>query len=180
MTRFILVSFCLLAWSYYELSGGADFVAGPVSASAKAPEVSTSVLPARAQPLPEPVRTQPQPQLVAFAQPADTNIRSDARIDRIEDVLLTTRRDDVAVAAPAPVEAAAAPVAEPQADLRQIAGSRVNMRQGPGTQHSVVTKLGRGDSVEVLRREGDWLKLRVTDSRQIGWIAAYLVTDAAQ
>lgn len=40
-----------------------------------------------------------------------------------------------------------------------ITGNRVNIRSGPGTQHSVVTQLNRGDGVRALYQEGDWIKL---------------------
>lgn len=63
--------------------------------------------------------------------------------------------------------------------MREVAGTRVNMRLGPGTGHSVVTQLSQGTEVEVLRAEGGWLKLRVVDSKRIGWMADYLVTAAA-
>ncbi len=64
-------------------------------------------------------------------------------------------------------------------DIRQISGSRVNMRMGPGTKFSVAAKLVRGTEVEVLQNPGNgWLKLRVQDTGRVGWMADYLVTAA--
>jgi SH3-like domain-containing protein len=35
----------------------------------------------------------------------------------------------------------------------------VNIRSGPGTDYSVVTKLDAGDGVRAVYREGDWVKV---------------------
>ncbi len=62
-----------------------------------------------------------------------------------------------------------------------VDASRVNMRSGPGTGYAVLTRLGKGDSVEVLSDTGDgWLKLRVVDTDRIGWMADFLVTASAE
>jgi uncharacterized protein YgiM (DUF1202 family) len=53
------------------------------------------------------------------------------------------------------------------------------MRNGPGTSYSVVDRLQRGDTVEVLAEPGNgWLKLRVAESGQVGWMADFLVSSA--
>lgn len=73
---------------------------------------------------------------------------------------------------PEPVELAA-----PVADIREITGTRVNMRDGPGTIYPVVIKLTIGHRVEVLGDSGTgWLRLRTLPNRQIGWISASLVS----
>ncbi|NIZ62461.1 SH3 domain-containing protein [Sedimentitalea sp. CY04] len=65
----------------------------------------------------------------------------------------------------------------PAADLRHVTASRVNMRDGPGTLHPVVSKLNRNAAVEVLGDSGTgWLRLRVVDGEQVGWIAASLIS----
>jgi hypothetical protein len=62
-------------------------------------------------------------------------------------------------------------------DIREVAASRVNMRDGPGTGFPVVSKLSQGDQVMVLQDTGDgWLKLQVVDTDRIGWMADFLVT----
>ncbi|MDQ2091209.1 SH3 domain-containing protein [Marimonas arenosa] len=69
--------------------------------------------------------------------------------------------------------------AEPSPDLRKVSASRVNLRQGPGTDYSVVTKLTRDTEVEVLSDDGDgWVKLRVLASGRVGWMADYLLVAA--
>ncbi len=73
---------------------------------------------------------------------------------------------------PARVELAA-----PRADIREITGTRVNMRDGPGTIYPVVSKLTIGHEVEVLGDSGTgWLRLRSLPEQQIGWISASLVS----
>lgn len=67
-------------------------------------------------------------------------------------------------------------VEEPQKDIREVSGTRVNMRDGPGTIYPVITKVSIGKKVEVLDDPGTgWLRLRVLPEQQIGWISASLV-----
>lgn len=66
---------------------------------------------------------------------------------------------------------------EPARDLRQITGTSVNMRAGPGTGYGVMGRVTRGTEVEVLESyNAGWLRLRVVESRSIGWVAASLVS----
>lgn len=66
--------------------------------------------------------------------------------------------------------------AEPQKDIREISGTRVNMRDGPGTIYPVIGKAAIGQKVEVLSESGTgWLRLRVLPGQQVGWISASLV-----
>ncbi len=67
----------------------------------------------------------------------------------------------------------------PPADIREITGTRVNMRDGPGTIYPVITRLTIGHEVEVLGESGTgWLRLRSLPEQQIGWISASLVSKA--
>ncbi|SIS81473.1 SH3 domain-containing protein [Roseivivax lentus] len=204
MTRFIMLSFAFLGWGYYELSGGADFepgwhrgddsramatlgAQGDIAAEAPAPEVSraaqggTDLMRLSGDTGATSIRNGPEAvvQRVSLSTPSAPADQAATGAVRIDDVWLT-RREAVAVAAPAPAYGAS-PGAEagPKPDMRAVAGSRVNLRNGPGTRHSVVAKLDRGTPVEVLRTEGAWVKLRVVESRRIGWMAEYLVTAAA-
>ena len=68
-------------------------------------------------------------------------------------------------------EVAAAPV-----EIREITGSRVNMRQGPGTTYPVIGTLFYDDQVEVLDDLGNgWVQLRKVGDNRIGWMAARFV-----
>ncbi|QFS81629.1 Bacterial SH3 domain protein [Roseivivax sp. THAF40] len=198
MSRFVLLSFAVLGWSYYELSGGADFEPGwyiekdadalasapasaPVADSAQAPREVANVPTAPARNAPasrdtsEDVTRGAQVQLASLRPAAPSDVAAQGRVS---DILLT-RREDVAMPEVASEASAPSAAEERVADMREVAGTRVNMRLGPGTGHSVVTQLSQGTEVEVLRAEGGWLKLRVVDSKRIGWMADYLVTAAA-
>lgn len=104
---------------------------------------------------------------------------------------------DEPVVSRAPVEVAAAPLAETETpviepevvqaslevaptvaevavelDLREVSGKRVNMRAGPSTNDAVLDTLVRGTQIEVLDVNADgWARLRVLDTDQIGWMA---------
>jgi hypothetical protein len=57
-------------------------------------------------------------------------------------------------------------------DIREVTGTLVNMRNGPGTRFHVVDQLSRGASVEVLADPGDgWVRLKVTESNRVGWMS---------
>ncbi len=76
-----------------------------------------------------------------------------------------------------PQEFASEPVRiEPQQDIREISGTRVNMRDGPGTIYPIIGKATIGQKVEVLSDSGTgWLRLRVMQGQQIGWVSSSLV-----
>lgn len=81
------------------------------------------------------------------------------------------------VATDAETEALETPVvAEPVKDIREVSGTRVNMRDGPGTIYPIIGKASIGQKVEVLSDSGTgWLRLRVLQGQQVGWISASLV-----
>lgn len=69
------------------------------------------------------------------------------------------------------------PAPESYLDRRSIRASRVNMRQGPGTNYPVITRLLGGEEVIVIEDSGTgWLHLRAPDKGIVGWIAASLVS----
>lgn len=44
----------------------------------------------------------------------------------------------------------------------------LNLRRGPGSGYAIITSMAHGSSVEVLRRHGNWRKLR-HESGHVGW-----------
>jgi len=50
-----------------------------------------------------------------------------------------------------------------------IAGDNVNMRSGPGTDHKVMWELGNGFPLIVLKKSGDWYRVRDFEGT-IGWV----------
>ena len=62
-------------------------------------------------------------------------------------------------------------------DIRTVSGNRVNVRGGPGTDFGIVSRLVRGDAVEVLEDNGTgWVRMRPVDSDVEGWMADFLLT----
>lgn len=56
-----------------------------------------------------------------------------------------------------------------------IAEPTVNIRSGPGTSYSVVTKVNGGATFNVIGQEGDWYQVAMADN-STGWVASWLVT----
>lgn len=62
-------------------------------------------------------------------------------------------------------------------DVREVTGSSVNMRAGPGTDFEKVGKLSKGTQVAVLEEPGNgWLMFEVLETGQTAWMADWLVT----
>lgn len=166
MTRFVFLSFIFLGWAFYEASGGQDFEPAPPKRVAAKPETATifavvneedvdisAALAAESQPVPKPVKVS------LVSAPAPTPVQ--------ERVALT----------PSPEELAKLEIVEEDpADIREVRGSRVNMRSGPGTRYSVLGTLTRGEKVEVLREpDNGWAKLKVIETGRIGWMSVKLL-----
>lgn len=54
-------------------------------------------------------------------------------------------------------------------ELVSIAGDDVNMRSGPGTKYKVMWELGKGFPLIVLKRSGQWIRVRDFEGT-IGWV----------
>ncbi|MGX0974999.1 hypothetical protein ACSSVY_000697 [Roseovarius sp. MBR-51] len=205
MWRLILVSFAFLGWSFYELSGGADYRPSADSFQARA-------LLDNQRPKQRPLRVN----VIELAQ--DAAPQPDAEVTRTitslhdlglnmgQKVMLTLASAEGA-AAPAPTElhlptvkmttpaqlpttpevaaTAQLPAATDETlatspDFRQVSGTSVNLRTGPGTRFDRITSLARGTKVIVLHNPGEgWIKLRVVDTDRIGWMADSMVTLAS-
>jgi len=210
MTRFILFSFLLMGWVFYELSGGADFEPRRVaSVDAPAPVrlvAGNDVIvpdPAKVAAIVEtPVLTRvsqqsapkPEPEIPAARASLTFNLSpssiggGDTDGGSLQLASLTTETGPVEI----PIEglgsaqrpasrAVAEPVVAPIADLRAVTGSRVNMRAGPGTNYEVVASLTRGEQVDVLNDPGTgWLELRPVGGGPSGWMASRLVSAPSQ
>ncbi len=176
MTKVILLTFGVLGWAWFELSGGADFQPGQngVTLLASVPKVKIvdEIEPqvARADTTAAPLTVFAAPKLEnviaassvvvpnAVFNPTPAFAPSQAKMAALED--------------PAVISDAVIEVAALQVDYRQVSGSRVNLRGGPGTNFDVVTQLLRGEEVEVTESQADgWVKLRALDGGDIGWMS---------
>lgn len=205
MFKFITVTCLLLFFAFYELSGGANFVPLSERDTAKeqadaSPRDGTSSPPkARVAATTVPVRHMNAPRsesvILASADTAPVTPEPAVMPTAVE-ALPLARVTTAAAIAPAreddapglnamiaqqaagqeahSTRTAAAPVQ--QKDMRAVTGNMVNLRLGPGTGYAVISKLGRGDRVEVIGGTGNWLKLRVNDGGRIGWMADWLVS----
>jgi hypothetical protein len=178
MSRFVFLSIFFLGWAFYELSGGADFTAELEAEKLAAAQLEedrkqTEALAAKAT------------QLAAQKAAAESSVVTEAMVTRAAfdptQVQLKPAAQAASSAEPATVEPASAKPAtpEPQLDIRQVRGTRVNVRNGPSTRYNVILKLTRGTRVEILQEPGNgWVKLKVEDTGRIGWMAARLLEQA--
>ncbi|MBV2359811.1 SH3 domain-containing protein [Thalassococcus sp. CAU 1522] len=189
MFRLVVITFGVLGWSWFELSGGTDFEPGEngvtLLARVDAPEIADEV--------PQVARATGAEGLTAIAGAAPAKLVFPSSVKHLSaQTLPAASADKLAplageeieieiVAARVVTSAAIAGVtsADAEPDLRLITGSRVNMRNGPGTDYSVVGRLVRGDQVEILQNSGDgWVKLRALKGNRVGWMSARFVTAA--
>lgn len=172
MKSYVWVTFAFMGLAFYHLSGGADFEPAaerspifaavepsvPVAATAVAPVPQVQITDVTAVQSPPVV----QVSLRSNATTADPEPRTDASAELA--AILTQ-----AVNVPAEVQM--------QKDLRAVSGSRVNMRQGPGTEFSVIETLAQGTEVEVLEIDATgWARLLVVSTQKEGWMAERLLT----
>ncbi len=198
MTRLIVVSFAALGWCFYVMSGGPDFeprglrAEQPVRVAAQSKPVQIAPTPAqnlvtnvasrtpavRAKPI------EPQPAVVEFVtETASVEALREMSVfdDQTSNFTLASLEDGVSglqQIEPEAPEQIAEPIVptEPEKDIREISGTRVNLRDGPGTIYPIIAKVGIGQKVEILSDSGTgWLRLRVLPQQQVGWISASLV-----
>ncbi|WP_420586291.1 SH3 domain-containing protein [Ruegeria sp.] len=201
MTRLIVMTFAALGWCFYVMSGGPDFE--PRGLRSDQPErvvavPAPSVAPAQAEELVTKVSTrvptvriQPKPAVEdvveIIADEASLASLSGITVfaDQSANITLASLEDGVAglrqVTDETPEDVAETPaLPEPEKDIREISGTRVNMRDGPGTIYPIIAKVTIGQKVEVLSDSGTgWLRLRVLPQQQVGWISSSLVRKTA-
>ncbi len=179
MYKFMTATFLMLGWVFFEMSGGTDFqpeeqiiaeaapVAEPVAPEV---EVAEATIVRVAQPVVEPSALLAESDQVTRAVSLD--------LSDIAEIVEEAAVSADLVAAPAVVETPAVEVvaAFDPVDLREVAGNRVNMRSGPGTNYGVLDTLTRGTETEVLEVDATgWARVRVIGSGQVGWMAERLL-----
>lgn len=180
MNRFVIVALLLMAWAYWELSGGAGFapesraVTGEAAETGAEPAAGQDAAPAEApapvaqapEPAPEP-EPAPQPE----PAPAQEPPASEPGPAFSENPLTTP-----AEAAPGP-----APDATPDAtpgpaaaapSLHVVTGSRVNLREGPGTSFATTGQVTEGTILEVLEIRDGWAYVQLQGNGEQGWMSA--------
>lgn len=188
---FIVFSFLLLGIVFYEISGGSDFEPEARESAAVDVEETTELALAEetSETTGQSIRERLSIALVAPQVEQNTLEPVAADVDVTADPATAAEEDPAAVIAATFLtaieeEVAEEPVqstAEILSDLRQVAGSRVNMRAGPGTDYGVLVTLTGGTTAEVIEESYDtsgdaWVLVRVRDTGQEGWMAARLMT----
>lgn len=74
-----------------------------------------------------------------------------------------------------PLDTPQAAASQPKAASGPVAGSYrtltdVDLREGPGTQHRIMAKLPAGIKVNVVRAEGDWLRIESKRGNKPGYL----------
>ena len=166
MPKLITASCFLLFWVFYEMSGGADFAPRDRVIVSQAPFAQT---PSRNLTYERRIKA-PQVTNASYAPVATEPL-----------IAINVRTTPQVVAPAEPV--ASVPIAElaietPTLDLRYVAGNRVNLRRGPGTNHAVLDTLRQGTAAEVIATNDlGWAQIRLIESGQTGWIAARLLSE---
>jgi cell wall-associated NlpC family hydrolase len=52
---------------------------------------------------------------------------------------------------------------------------RLNLRNGPGTEYDIVSRMGANTPVQVIGKHGDWLQVRERVDKPVFWVSAELV-----
>lgn len=205
MGKFILITFGVMGWAFYEMSGGADFEPASVRLANASPVTQTDL----SDPKNGISIKSVTPQVTAAVVTDDTDLRVDNAVMRsdVDLTQVTVANDARPVPAiepqtasyqePAQADTAETEIvmqslivrdepltatnvslqAEPAGDIRTVSATRVNVRGGPGTDFGVVSKLGAGDAIEVLEDNGDgWVRMRPLDGGSEGWMADFLLT----
>jgi hypothetical protein len=201
MKSFILITFGLLGFAFYEMSDGADFDANALRVSRvdAAPAIEETQL-ASAQTDTPVVTAEPKLEqnevsrgavtLAALSTTTDAGTRVSATLTPA--VATTTATEEAEPASqlilPSLIAATDQPATEAvptsleqetQAIIRTIAGNRVNVRGGPGTNYDVVSRMVKGQEVEILSDPGQgWVKMRPVDGGSVGWLADFLLNES--
>jgi len=188
MKTFILLTFGFLVFAFYQLSGGADFE--PASTQV-AEEITPPAAPAQTASVVEPVTA---------AAAIDTAVI--AALDEEEATVTRVSMDLTNVEAAAVQQTQPSSTAQiidssetPQIilpsliattntsaetsdrNVRSVSGNRVNVRGGPSTDYSVISRLNRGDEVRILEDNGNgWVLMEPLDGGESGWMADFLLT----
>lgn len=188
MGKFIIGSFAILAWTFYVMSGGANFQPETRTAAAEAPqpevtraqtasliEVSLPVVAAPVQAA-APVESLPPVEALPAqtAEPVTISLDTAPVFAGETDSSGPIEPTFTSLSAPAPVAVGSPDMTA----IRQVAGRAVNMREGPSTSFDVIDTLQQGTQTEVIESDGaGWVRVRVVDTGQMGWMAERLLTN---
>ncbi|NDV02146.1 SH3 domain-containing protein [Pseudoroseicyclus tamaricis] len=159
MKSFITVTFLFLGGAYYALSDGPNFVPESQSPMEVAAADISDVEVTRA--------AGDDVVLASMTNAGSLNLPVIAEPASAEPEIALEPEAEV-------IEVAAAPAAD-EMDIWEVAGSRVNMRAGPGTDYLVLDTLNGGTDLELLETRAGWARVRLVDGEVEGWMAERLL-----
>ncbi len=164
MKTYVWLTFAFMGWGYYEMSGGDEFV----------PVQEPVIAEAEIEPSEDLVTRASTPTLLSVSTSNVSTSQPEAEASIIPAVAQATPVEDTVVET---IVEVAAPIEAAPLDIRQVAGSRVNMRMGPSTDFDVITTLNAGAEMEVLEVNADgWARVSTVDRGIEGWMAERLLT----
>jgi uncharacterized protein YgiM (DUF1202 family) len=170
MGKFMIATFLLLGWSFYELSGGSEFEpqSWPVAAATNDATISIPAEAVVSRRDTMPLSLTPGVTQISL-DTSDAAQNAGVIETPVVNASLTSADADALV-----VDAVL--TSSPTMNLHSVSGDRVNMRVGPGTTYGVVSTLPKGTEAEILDITDDgWARIRLLQSGQIGWMAERLL-----
>ncbi len=70
----------------------------------------------------------------------------------------------------------AAQSSSPDRNIWYVDSELVNLRDGPGTNFSILIQVVRGDELAEIERAGNWIRVEMSDTGATGWIYSRLVS----
>lgn len=55
------------------------------------------------------------------------------------------------------------------AEMTSVKGDKINLRKGPGTKYSILWEYGNGYPLQVIKKQGNWVKIKDFE-KDTGWI----------
>lgn len=186
--KFATATLLVLLMVMYEMSGGSDFeprervvlsqapwelretsrsqvVQAPVTQSAEIAAITATPL------APAVAETTPLPLQVALRVDADRPVAP-----AVDTAVAAPNANAEMQMPPSTLRAKAPRVVTPEPDALEtlfVTGSRVNLRTGPGTGHSVLDTLTYGTRVErVTAAASGWIEIRLPADGKTGWMSA--------
>jgi len=77
-------------------------------------------------------------------------------------------------ATPAPAQGGSGQPAAPSSQTVEVTASVLNVRSGPGTNYAITSQVKRGTRLTVLKQQGGWLQVRLSNGRT-GWVSGQYV-----
>ena len=158
-----------MGWKMFKLT---LFLGGTIwAAMAFAPELDEPVFTEMVAEIAPPVTvvTNPAPEVTLAALTSPVEVVTPVVVSTPESAFDPEKVAAVAIPEPAP---------ESERIIWFVTGSRVNVREGPATDYTVLGKVLYGDAAEIISDpDADWVKIRIEGDGVEGFIMKSFMTD---